>query len=201
MAGIVSALKQLTTKKGEPMVFLRLEDPTGSGAPRWSSSDAVPIRPRAERPDHGCRARVKGRIDHKQQGETKLIALALSSFEADAERRDVRLRLDARPAGAGVIGELARSFGSSRRGARRRRPRDVDGRPHVPARLGVPRAAGVGLLRRGEGAARRGVGGIGLRGTTQLGRAAPTGKVQKSVLRERDWAGREKRVRLVDHQA
>ena len=31
VGGIVSALKQLTTKKGEPMVFLTLDDPTGGG--------------------------------------------------------------------------------------------------------------------------------------------------------------------------
>ena len=31
VGGIVSSLKQLTTKRGEPMVFLTLDDPTGSG--------------------------------------------------------------------------------------------------------------------------------------------------------------------------
>ena len=38
---------------------------------------------------------VKGRVDHKQQGETKLIALEVSPFEAIAERRDVRFQIDA----------------------------------------------------------------------------------------------------------
>ena len=33
---------------------------------------------------------VKGRVDHKQQGETKLIALEVTAFEAVAERREVR---------------------------------------------------------------------------------------------------------------
>ena len=33
---------------------------------------------------------VKGRVDHKQQGETKLIALEMTPFEAVPERREVR---------------------------------------------------------------------------------------------------------------
>jgi DNA polymerase-3 subunit alpha len=49
---------------------------------------------------------VKGRIDHKE-GETKLIAIDVSAFEAVPERNEVRLRLDARHAQAGVIRELA----------------------------------------------------------------------------------------------
>ena len=44
VGGIVCALKQLTTKKGEPMVFMRLDDVTA--APRWSSSTRS-TRPRA----------------------------------------------------------------------------------------------------------------------------------------------------------
>jgi DNA polymerase-3 subunit alpha len=51
---------------------------------------------------------VKGRVDHKQAGETKLIATELSPFEAVAERREVRFAIDARQAPAGVIRELAR---------------------------------------------------------------------------------------------
>jgi DNA polymerase-3 subunit alpha len=49
---------------------------------------------------------VKARIDHKE-GESKLIALEVSSFEAVPERREVRLRVDARKAHAGLIRELA----------------------------------------------------------------------------------------------
>jgi DNA polymerase-3 subunit alpha len=103
VAGIVSALKQLTTKKGDPMVFMRLDDVLGSAevvvfnsvyaaARELLVADAVLL--------------VKARIDHKE-GETKLIALEVSSFEATPERREVRLRLDARRAQAGVIRELA----------------------------------------------------------------------------------------------
>src|SRR5260370_41826671 len=50
---------------------------------------------------------VRGRIDHKQQGETKLVALEGTAFEATPERKEVRLKVDARIAPAGMIRELA----------------------------------------------------------------------------------------------
>ena len=103
VAGIVSAMKQLTTKKGDPMVFLRLDDVVGSAEVVVFNSvyaasrellipDAVLV--------------VKARVDHKE-GETKLIALEVTAFEATPERREVRLKLDARQARAGIIRELA----------------------------------------------------------------------------------------------
>jgi DNA polymerase-3 subunit alpha len=103
VGGIVAALKHVTTKKGDPMVFLHLEDTTGgaecvvfnstyANARELCSVDRILI--------------VKGRVDHKE-GETKLIALDVSAFEAIPERKDVRLRIDARQARAGVIRELA----------------------------------------------------------------------------------------------
>ena len=50
---------------------------------------------------------LKGRVDHKQEGETKLIAIEVAPFEATPERSEVRLRVDARRAPAGLIRELA----------------------------------------------------------------------------------------------
>jgi DNA polymerase-3 subunit alpha len=102
--GMVAGLRTTTTKKGEPMAFVQLEDVTGSieivvfnstyaAARGLLVEDAVLV--------------VKGRIDHKQQGETKLVALEVSAFEAVPERREVRLKVDARSAPAGVIRELA----------------------------------------------------------------------------------------------
>jgi len=104
VGGIVSSLKQLTTKKGEPMVFATLEDVTGpceivafNSAYQHARDlllvDRVLI--------------VKGRIDHKQQGETKLVALEVTAFEATPERKEVRLKVDARIAPAGIVRELA----------------------------------------------------------------------------------------------
>ncbi len=69
VGGIVSAIKQLTTKKGEPMVFVGLEDVTGSVEVVAFNSVYAQAR------DLIVQERilvVKGRVDHKQQGETKL---------------------------------------------------------------------------------------------------------------------------------
>src|SRR5436305_463392 len=103
VAGIVSALKQLTTKKGEPMVFMRLDDVLGSAEVVVFNSVYAASRELLV-PD--AVLVVKARIDHKE-GETKLIALEVNSFEATPERREVRLKLDARRARAGVIREDA----------------------------------------------------------------------------------------------
>ena len=104
VAGIVSAVKQLTTKRGESMVFLRLDDVTGSGevvvfASVYAQARELCVTDRI--------LVVKARVDHKQEGETKLLASELSAFEAIPERREVRLRVDAAKARAGLIGELA----------------------------------------------------------------------------------------------
>ncbi len=104
VGGIVSSLKQLTTKKGEPMVFAGLEDVTGSCEVVAFNSVYQQAR------DLLLLDRVlivRGRIDHKQQGETKLVALEVTAFEATPERKEVRLKVDARIAPAGMIRELA----------------------------------------------------------------------------------------------
>jgi len=104
VGGIVSSLKQMTTKKGGPMVFAGLEDVTGScevvafnsvyqHARELLVQDRVIV--------------VKGRIDQKGAGETKLVAIEVTGFEASPERKEVRLKVDARVAPAGIIRELA----------------------------------------------------------------------------------------------
>jgi DNA polymerase-3 subunit alpha len=103
VAGIVSALKQLTTKKGDPMVFMRLDDVLGSAEVVVFNSVYAATR---ELLVADAVLVVKARIDHKE-GETKLIALEVTPFEATPERKEVRLKLDARKAGAGIIRELA----------------------------------------------------------------------------------------------
>ncbi len=104
VGGIVASLKQLTTKKGEPMVFAGLEDVTGAVEVVAFNSTYQQAR------DLLVQDRVlivKGRVDHKQAGETKLVALEITGFEAVPERREVRLKVDARIAPAGLIKELA----------------------------------------------------------------------------------------------
>ncbi|HET8606055.1 MAG TPA: DNA polymerase III subunit alpha [Gaiellaceae bacterium] len=107
VAGIVAGVKQLTTKKGEPMVFLTLEDVTGSAecvvfasvyaqARELCTADRIVV--------------ARARIDRKE-GESKLLASELQPFEAVAERREVTLRIDAAKARAGIIRELSRVIG------------------------------------------------------------------------------------------
>ena len=103
IGGIVSTVKELTTKKGDPMVFLSLDDLSDeievvvfnsvyAAARELCSADSVLV--------------VKGRIDHKQEGDTKLIALEVLPFEAARAPTEVRLRVDARSAPAGIVREL-----------------------------------------------------------------------------------------------
>jgi DNA polymerase-3 subunit alpha len=102
VGGIVSAVKQLTTKKGDPMVFLRIDDLTGSAEAVVFNSVYAASRELCE----ADRVLVlRGRVDHKE-GETKLIAIEVAEFEAYVPPREVRLKIDARKAPAGTLREL-----------------------------------------------------------------------------------------------
>jgi DNA polymerase-3 subunit alpha len=104
VGGIVSAVKQTTTKKGDAMAYLTLDDPTGTAEVVVFNSTYQAAR---ELCVEDRILVVKGRVDHRQQGETKLVAMEVSPFEAVPERRDVRFRIDATKARAGIIRELA----------------------------------------------------------------------------------------------
>jgi len=103
VGGIVAGLRHMTTKRGDAMVFLRLEDVTGG-------VETVVFNSTYDKARELCVADriliVKGRIDRKE-GETKLVALELAAFEAVPELREVRLKIDATKARAGTIKELA----------------------------------------------------------------------------------------------
>jgi len=104
IGGIVSSLRHMTTKRGDAMVFLRVEDVTGG-------IETVVFNTIYEKARELCTTDriliVKGRIDRKE-GETKLVALELSAFESVPEKREVRLKIDATKAAAGTIHELRR---------------------------------------------------------------------------------------------
>src|SRR5438874_1613431 len=102
VGGIVSDVKHLTTKKGEPMVFMRLDDVTG-GAEIVVFNSAYAAASELCVPDRILI--VKGRVDHKE-GETKLLAQEVKPLEAVAARREVRLRIDAAQTPAGTIAQL-----------------------------------------------------------------------------------------------
>jgi DNA polymerase-3 subunit alpha len=102
VGGIVSSLKALTTKRGDPMVFLRLDDLTGSAEAVVFNSVYAAARELCE----ADRVLVlKGRVDHKE-GETKLIAIEVTEFEAYVAPTEVHLKIDARKAPAGALREL-----------------------------------------------------------------------------------------------
>jgi DNA polymerase-3 subunit alpha len=103
VGGIVSEVKQITSKRGEQMVFLRLDDVTGGiecvvFAAAYAAASDLCVADRI--------VIVKGRVDHKE-GETKLLAQEISAFESVEAKRTVRLRIDATKAQAGIIGDLA----------------------------------------------------------------------------------------------
>jgi DNA polymerase-3 subunit alpha len=102
VGGIVSSVKQLTTKRGDPMVFLRLDDLTGSAEAVVFNSVYAASRELCE----ADRVLVlRGRVDHKE-GESKLIAIEVTEFEAYVPPSEVRLKIDARKAPAGALREL-----------------------------------------------------------------------------------------------
>jgi DNA polymerase-3 subunit alpha len=104
VGGMVGSLRQMTTKKGDPMAFVGLEDVTGSVEVVAFTTVYAAVREQLV-PD--AVIVVKGRVDQKGAGETKLVAIEVTPFEATPERREVRLKVDARIAAAGVIAELA----------------------------------------------------------------------------------------------
>ena len=103
IGGIVSSVKQLTTKKGDPMVFLSLGDLSGEAEVVVFNSVYAASR---EHCATDTVLVVKGRVDHKQEGETKLIALEVTPFEAARMPTEVRLKVDARAVPSGIVREL-----------------------------------------------------------------------------------------------
>ncbi|MES1248481.1 MAG: DNA polymerase III subunit alpha, partial [Actinomycetota bacterium] len=104
VGGIVAGLKHMTTKKGDPMVFVGLEDVTGQ-VEIVAFNSVFALARELLVPDRILV--VKGRVDQKGAGETKMVAMEITSFEAVPERREVRFKVDARSAPAGLIKDLA----------------------------------------------------------------------------------------------
>ena len=82
VGGVIAECKRIRTKKGDPMMFATLDDLEGQVEMLVFNSsyaenegkvavDAVVL--------------VRGRVDHKEQGETKLIAQEVERFQASAE--------------------------------------------------------------------------------------------------------------------
>lgn len=104
VGGIVASIKQMTTKKGDPMAFVTLEDTVGGIEIVVFNSVYAASRELLEMDRILI---VKGRVDHKQAGESKVLALEVTPFEAAPEKKEVRLKIDATRTRAGIIRELA----------------------------------------------------------------------------------------------
>jgi len=109
LGGIVGAVKNITTKRGEPMAFVRLDDLEGqievvvvpqvlTAAREILAEDSLVL--------------ITGRIDQKGEGETKLVAQAVEPFQPDPADEEDRLLLevDASRFAAADMGLLKKLF-------------------------------------------------------------------------------------------
>ncbi|MBM3666196.1 MAG: DNA polymerase III subunit alpha [Actinobacteria bacterium] len=117
VGGIVSEFKRHKTKRGDPMAFLTLDDVEGQvetlvlGQAYANAGEALAV---------DSVLIVKGRLDHQERGQTKLIAQEVEAFEPSddevARARQARapqpiiLHLNAGEFGAALVDELKGVF-------------------------------------------------------------------------------------------
>jgi DNA polymerase-3 subunit alpha len=119
VGGIVTECKRVKTKRGDPMTFAKLDDLEGqvemlvlgkahSSSVEFLGVDSVVV--------------AQGRLDHQEQGLTKLVVHEVEPFEPSEDEvarargarapQPVVLRIDARAFGAGLVDELKAIFES-----------------------------------------------------------------------------------------
>jgi DNA polymerase-3 subunit alpha len=119
VGGIVTELKRIRTKRGDPMMFATLDDVEGQvemlvlGSAYNESGDAVKV---------DSVLVVRGRLDHKERGQTKLMVQGVEPFEPTedevARARAARapepivLRIHAGAFGVSLVDELKSVFES-----------------------------------------------------------------------------------------
>ncbi len=113
VGGLVGAVKNITTRRGEPMMFARLDDLEGSvevvivpavlaEARDLLTADALVV--------------ISGRVDQKGEGETKLVAQGVRAFvpeEGDEEER-LKVRVPLARLSATPLDELRRLLADHR---------------------------------------------------------------------------------------
>ncbi|MGI8944885.1 MAG: DNA polymerase III subunit alpha [Thermoleophilaceae bacterium] len=83
VGGMITECKRIRTRKGDPMMFATLDDLDGQVEMLvFNSAYAA----NADQVDVDKVVIVKGRVDHKEQGEVKLIAQEVEPFEPSAEQ-------------------------------------------------------------------------------------------------------------------
>ncbi len=105
IGGLVSSVRQTMTKKGDPMAFVQLEDTTGVVEVVVFSKAYTAARALLEQDRTVI---VKGRVDQRGGGETKLVAFEVLAFDAVPVVGIVRIEIDARTAPADAIERLRR---------------------------------------------------------------------------------------------
>ncbi|MSO40422.1 MAG: DNA polymerase III subunit alpha [Solirubrobacterales bacterium] len=118
VGGIITEAKRIKTKRGDPMMFATVDDIGGqvealvlgkayTEAAEWIGVDSIIV--------------VRGRLDHQERGQTKLVAQTVERFEpsedevsAARERNEepIVLRIHAGSFGSGLIDELKSVFES-----------------------------------------------------------------------------------------
>ncbi|MFN8109184.1 MAG: DNA polymerase III subunit alpha [Thermoleophilia bacterium] len=90
VGGIIGSVKAITTRKGEPMLFLRLDDLEGSVevvvVPNVYTEARDILR-------EDALVLIAGRVDQKGEGETKMVARTVEAFVPDPDAEEDRLTL------------------------------------------------------------------------------------------------------------
>jgi DNA polymerase III subunit alpha len=119
VGGMITEIKKIRTKKGDPMMFATLDDLEGS-VELLVFGNALAAAGEVLAPD--SIVLVRGRVDHKDRDKTCIVAQQIEPFRpsaeevSDAEEQEarqaaaipsaLRLRLDATALAASVLGEL-----------------------------------------------------------------------------------------------
>jgi DNA polymerase-3 subunit alpha len=82
VGGMIAECKRIRTKKGEPMMFATLDDLEGQCEILVFNSAYASNESKL---DVDKLVIVRGRVDHKEQGETKLVVQDVEAFEPTAE--------------------------------------------------------------------------------------------------------------------
>src|SRR3954468_20414826 len=82
VGGMIAECKRIRTKKGDPMMFATLDDLEGQVELLVFNSA---FEANAEKVDVDKVVIVRGRVDHKEQGETKLVAQEVEPFDPTHE--------------------------------------------------------------------------------------------------------------------
>jgi DNA polymerase-3 subunit alpha len=135
VGGIIGAVKNITTRRGEPMMFIRLDDL--QGAVEVVVVPAVMAECREHLVADGM-VLITGRVDQKGEGETKLVAQIVKPFtpEEGAEEERLVVRIPMARLAATELGEFRRLL--------------VDHAGSAPVVVDVETGAGRRRLRLGE---------------------------------------------------